>query len=148
CEFHAHQLDTRGGENRESAYLALNPMGKIPSLADGALTLWESNAINWYVAEKTPGALLLPTRLEDRALVHRWMFFQAAHVTPACVQVFRATNKRLQAFWKLQGDPQSAEAGRKELARYLPVLDAALEGRDWLERTFSLADISYAPHLW
>ena len=35
-----------------------------------------------------------------------------------------------------------------ELARYLPVLDAALAGREWLEGEFSLADIAYAPHLW
>ena len=37
-------------------------------------------------------------------------------------------------------------AARLELARYLPVLDAALEGRQWLEGAFSLADLAYAPH--
>ena len=40
------------------------------------------------------------------------------------------------------------EAGRKELARYLPVLEGALADREWLERQFSLADVAYAPHLW
>ena len=142
-----HLLDTRKGENRTPGYLAINPMGKIPALVDGALRLWESNAINWYAAEKVPKAGLLPTSIEGRARVQRWLFFQAAHVSPACVPVFRASNTRVQAFWQTSGDPQAAEGARKELARYLPVLEAALEGRQWLEEQFSLADVAYAPHL-
>jgi glutathione S-transferase len=145
--FQAHLLDTRSGENRAAEYLSVNPMGKIPALADGTLRLWESNAINWYVAEKLPNARLLPTSLEGRASVQRWLFFQAAHVTPACISVFRGTNVRVQAFWQTKDDPQAVEAGRKELARYFPVLEAALANRDWLEVDFTLADIAYAPHL-
>ncbi len=140
-------LDVKGGENRGPAYLGINPMGKIPALVDGDLRLWESNAINWYAAEKFPRAGLLPGTPEGRASVHRWLFFQSAHVTPACVPVFRATNDRVKAYWKAEVDPQALEAGRKELARYLPVLEEALEGRVWLERDLSLADIAYAPHL-
>ena len=145
--FQPHPLDTRAGENRSAAYLAVNPMGKIPALVDGDLKLWESNAINWYAAEKLPKARLLPLTIEGRARVQRWLFFQAGHVTPACVQVFRATNAKVQAFWQTSADPQAAEAARKELGRYLPVLEAALADREWLERDFSLADIAYAPHL-
>jgi glutathione S-transferase len=69
-------------------------------------------------------------------------------VSPACIHVFRATHPRIQAFWQTTGDPQAAEGGRKELARYLPVLESALGDRDWLEGDFSLADVAYAPHLW
>lgn len=145
--FEPRLLDTRAGENRAAAYLAVNPMGKIPGLVDGALTLWESNAINWYAAEKFPAARLLPPSIEGRARVQRWLFFQAAHVTPACVPVFRATNPRVQAFWQTKGDPQAAESARKELSRYLPVLEATLSDRRWLEGEFSLADVAYAPHL-
>lgn len=144
--FEPKRLDTRGGENKLPAYLAVNPMGKIPALVDGSLRLWESNAINWYAAEKFPAAQLLPSTIEGRARVQRWLFFQSAHVTPACIPVFRSTNPRVQAFWNTKGDPQATETARKELARYLPVLEAALEGRDWLERDFSLADVAYAPH--
>ena len=148
ARFEPHLLDTRAGENRGAAYLAVNPMGKIPALVDGSLKLWESNAINWYAAEKNPGARLLPASLEGRACVQRWLFFQSAHVSPACMPVFRATNARVQTFWKSAADAQAAEAGRKELARYLPVLEGALGDRDWLEREFSLADVAHAPHLW
>jgi glutathione S-transferase len=125
-DFQPHPLDTRAGENRRPEYLAVNPMGKIPALADGPVRLWESNAINWYVAEKFPSARLIPASPADRASVLRWLFFQSAHVTPACVPVFRATHARVQEFWQTKGDPQAADSGRKELARYLPVLEEAL----------------------
>jgi glutathione S-transferase len=74
------------------------------------------------------------------------MFFQTGHISPACLPVFRDTNPRVQAFWKYQPDASAAAAGRKELARFLPVIDSALAGREWLEGEFSLADIAYAPH--
>jgi glutathione S-transferase len=80
--------------------------------------------------------------------VQRWLFFQAAHVSPACVPLFRATNRRVQEFWKTTGEPAAAEAARRELGRWLPVLESALDGRDWLEGVFSLADVAHAPHLW
>ncbi|HET7784339.1 MAG TPA: glutathione S-transferase family protein [Myxococcales bacterium] len=138
-------VDTRAGENRGAAYLALNPMGKIPAFADGGFKLWESNAINWYAAEKL--GRLLPATPEGRASVQRWLFFQSAHVSPACIPLFRFTNARVQEFWKTKGDAGSAEGARKELGRYLPVLEAQLSGREWLENEFSLADVAYAPHL-
>jgi glutathione S-transferase len=53
----------------------------------------------------------------------------------------------MQAYWKMQADAATAEAGRKELARYLPVLQDALAGKEWLEGAFTLADVAYAPHL-
>src|SRR5256885_4437433 len=142
-----HLLDTRNGENRRPDYLAINPMGKIPSLVDGAFKLWESNAINWYVAEKRPAARLVPDSIEGRASVHRWLFFQAGHVTPACITVFRNTNERVKAFWNPPIDPRALEAARKELARYLPVIESALGDREWLEGAFSLADVAFTPHL-
>jgi glutathione S-transferase len=146
-EFRPHLLDTSRGENRTPEYLALNPMGKIPALVDGDLRLWESNAINWYVAEKFPKARLLPALPEERASVLRWLFFQSAHVTPACIPVFRATHARIQEFWRPKPDPQAAQAARTELARYLPVIEQALGDGDWLAGAFSLADIAYVPHL-
>ncbi len=143
-----HCVDTRSGENRAAPYLAVNPMGKIPALIDGDVRLWESNAINWYTAEKYPDAGLIPASLAERASVQRWLFFQTGHVSPACAGFFRATNPRMQAFWGIKSDPHAADAARKELSRYLPVLEAALAGREWLANDFSLADIAYAPHLW
>jgi len=147
-DYRGHALHVPLGESRTPDYLALNPMGKVPSLIDGDIELWESNAINWYVAEKHPEAGLLPTSVAGRARVQRWLFFQAAHVSPACISVCCSTNARFRGFWGVAGDAQTEERGRRELSRYLPILEAALAHRDWLEGDFSLADIAFVPHLW
>jgi glutathione S-transferase len=142
-----HSFDRPDGDNRAAGYLALNPMGKVPALVDGEVRLWESNAINWYLAETHPAARLLPASAAGRAAVQRWLLFQVGHVTPACHVIFRGTNRRVQAFWNVNATPQAVEAARTELARYLAVLEQALADRIWLEGDFSLADIAYAPHL-
>lgn len=147
ASFTPHPFDSPNGENRAALYLAVNPMGKVPALVDGDVRLWESNAINWYLAETHPGARLLPASPAGRAAVQRWLLFQVGHVTPACAVIFRGTNARVQSFWKTSATPQAVEAARTELARYLTVLEQALAGRTWLEGDFSLADIAYAPHL-
>ncbi|MET0343107.1 MAG: glutathione S-transferase family protein [Polyangiales bacterium] len=143
--FEPHAIDLR--KPRDPAYLALNPNGKVPTLVDGATTLWESNAINWYLAEKNPGAGLLPATHEGRASVLRWAFFQTAHVSPAATAVHRSLNPAHVRYLKQHTDAQEAENGRKELARSLPVLESALAEADWLLGAYSLADIAFAPHL-
>jgi glutathione S-transferase len=140
-------VDPRAGETRRPEYLALNPMGKIPALKDGDFVLWESNAINWYAAETHPQAGLLPPTPRERAAVQRWLYFQTGHVSPACLPIFRARHPAMQAFWNMKPDPALTAIAEKELARFLPVLDAALVGKEWLEGKFSLADVAYAPHL-
>lgn len=144
--FSPRRVDPRAPESRAPEYLALNPMGKAPALRDGNVVLWESNAIAWYLAERHPGARLLPAEPERRAAVLRWLFFQAGHVTPACVPVFQATNPRSQAHWKRAVDASVVVAARAELSRYLPVLEEALAARDYLEGELSLADLAYVPH--
>jgi len=143
--FGPHPLDLR--KSRSPEYLALNPVGKVPTLIDGATTLWESNAINWYLAEKYPRAGLLPSTPEGRAAVLRWAFFQASHVSPAATAVHRSINPAHVRYLGQHTDAQEAENGRKELARFLPVLESALTKADWLVGEYSLADIAYAPHL-
>ena len=145
--FTPHALDVPASEGQVPAHLALNPLGKVPALIDGELALWESNAINWYIAETHPDAALLPATAAGRASVLRWQLFQAAHVSPAATAVNRELSARHRHFWKLSPDPHAADNGKRELARYLPVLDSALGDLEWLEPHFSLADIAYAPHL-
>src|SRR5581483_10930017 len=50
-------VDLSRGEQRQPAYLALNPTGRTPTLADGDFTLWESNAILQYIASRTSNSL-------------------------------------------------------------------------------------------
>jgi glutathione S-transferase len=145
--FTPRPLNVPGGDGQAAGYRAVNPVGKVPALVDSDLSLWESNAINWYIAETHPKAGLLPATPAGRASVQRWLLFQAAHVSPAAMAVNRELNARHRQFWALSRDPAAADIGKRELARYLPVLETALADREWLEERFSLADIAYAPHL-
>jgi glutathione S-transferase len=120
---------------------------KVPALVDGEVSLWESNAINWYVAEKHPDSELLQPTPAGRASVQRWLFFQAAHVSPSATAINRVLSARHRDYWGQRSDPAAAEVGKQELARYLLVLESALGRGEWLEGRFSLADIAFAPHL-
>lgn len=65
-------LDLKQGEHRQAPFLAINPFGKVPAIADGDFCLWESGAILFYLAEK---AGKLPSSVGDRAVVNQWILF-------------------------------------------------------------------------
>ncbi len=65
-------LDMQQGEHRGPDFLAINPFGKVPTIADGDFRLWESGAILLYLADKQGK---LPKDLEGRALYDQWTFF-------------------------------------------------------------------------
>jgi glutathione S-transferase len=71
-------VDLLQGAQRTPAFLALNPTGRTPVLADGDFKLWESNAILQYLASKnaTP---LYPSDAQARADITRWMSWDLAH---------------------------------------------------------------------
>src|SRR5205814_2148199 len=68
-----------------------------------------SNAINWYAAEKFPQAKLLPSSIEGRASTARWLFFQAAHLTPASLPIIRATHPQFLKMFPIPPDPSAVE---------------------------------------
>ena len=70
------------GEGYAAAYKAVNPLGKIPALQDGALTLTESMAIVQYVADIFPQAALVPDDPAARAEVNRWAYYAVTEVEP------------------------------------------------------------------
>src|SRR5262249_54419706 len=76
-------LDLLAGELRLPPYVALNPNAKVPTLVDGDVTLWESNAILQYLADKEGRATLLPRAAAARADVVRWQFWEAVHFNRA-----------------------------------------------------------------
>jgi glutathione S-transferase len=79
-DFDAISVNLAAGEHRRPEFLKLNPTGKIPVLIDGDLVLSESVAIVKYLAEKYPDRGLLPTSLQDRAEVDRWLLFTATEL--------------------------------------------------------------------
>jgi glutathione S-transferase len=142
--FTPHLLNPREGENKTAAYLALNPMGKVPSLVDGPVVLWESTAIAWYLAEKYGAGKLLPATVEGRAEVVKWLSFLLGHVAPAQGGAFYNSAAGA-ALFNRAPDRNALENAHKELARFLPVLDAQLARTPYLAGEFSIADLCYAP---
>ena len=55
-------------------FRAVNPNGRVPALVDGDTVLWESMAINLYLAEKYGGAMM-PATVEGRGLACQWSFW-------------------------------------------------------------------------
>jgi glutathione S-transferase len=124
--------DISTGAQRTLEFLAVNPMGKVPALADGEATMAEAAAICAYVAERYPRAKLAPP-LGDvrRAKYLYWLFFAPSCIEPAMVQL--ATKIEM----------NSIAAGWGDATRVFDVLDHALENGPWiLGDEFSAADIA------
>lgn len=77
------EVNVYRGEGRSPAYLAVHPLGKIPSLVEGELVLWESNAILQYLDAAHGAHALSSPDPAERADVARWLFFETGHWQPA-----------------------------------------------------------------
>ena len=71
-EFEETVIDLQAGENRTAAFLALNPRGQIPTLVDGGVTVWDSQAILVYLARRY-GEAWLPVAPAAMAEVMQWL---------------------------------------------------------------------------
>ena len=135
-----HVPVTYGTDSKAGDYLAVNPNGRIPALIDGDLQLFESMAINLYLAKRYGGALY-PANAQDEARAWQWSVWAISEIEPLQMQIvvqtlFTPEDKR---------SPAVIEAATKSLQRPLKVLDAALEGREWLlGEAFSVADLNVA----
>jgi len=79
--YEAIPVDTRKGEQHKLEYLAINPNAKVPAIVDGDVTVFDSNAILLYLAEKT-GKFLPPKSDKLRGELLSWLMFVASGVGP------------------------------------------------------------------
>jgi glutathione S-transferase len=137
-------VDLVRGAQRQEAFLGLNPNGRVPVLVDGDFVLWESTAIMRYLSAKNGGALT-PSSARAQAEVDRWLAWQLAHLGPAMSKVaFERIVKKLTG----QGAPDEAAiaAGTAEFAKLSAILDAGLDGREYVAGSLSIADFALASH--
>jgi GST-like protein len=141
--YEAHLVDITKNESWTPDFLSLNPNGKSPAIIDpdgpgGApLALFESGAILVYLAEKT-GQLIPAAAAAGRYETLQWVMFQMGGMGPIFGQVGY--------FNKFAGkaieDKRPLERYATESKRVLGVLDARLEGRDWIMGDYSIADVA------
>jgi GSH-dependent disulfide-bond oxidoreductase len=115
--YEAIPVDTRKGEQHAPAFLAVNPNGKLPAIVDGATTVFDSNAIMLYLAEKTGTFMPKP---EHRGAALSWLMFTASGVGPFSGQ---AVHFKHMAQEKL---PYAIDRYQYEAERHYGVLDAHL----------------------
>ncbi|MEK7434696.1 MAG: glutathione S-transferase family protein, partial [Cyanobacteriota bacterium] len=80
-------IDIFKGEHKSESFLKLNPNGKIPCLQDDNFILWESVAINYYVAAKNKPELL-GSNLQERALIDQWVLWCSSELNPPVSAIF------------------------------------------------------------
>jgi glutathione S-transferase len=136
-------VDLVKGEQRQPAFLALNPFGRVPVLVDGDLTLPESHAILAYLGEKT--GRLWPGSAGDRATALQCMFLLSQHVMPAAGQVALRIRAKVLG---IPCDEAIVAQGEQALQPVLEIIDRRLATNRWmLGADFSLVDCAYCPVL-
>ena len=136
-------VDYFKGEQKAEPYLSLNPNAAVPAMTDGDFSLWESNSMLQYAADKVGNADAYPRDLQIRADINRWMFWESASWFPSCY-VFLVENcvKPL-----LGGQPDTAvlDAQAPVFHKLAGILDRRLAQQPWVagDRP-TIADIALA----
>jgi glutathione S-transferase len=133
-------VDLAAKENREPDYLRVHPLGQVPALVDGDVTVFESIAICMYLADRFPERGLAPPASSPlRAAYYQWLIFCPSTIEPAIGR------------WS-QHSGEVGEAEReKALARFgeaADLLSRVLAAREhMLGETFSTVDIIVGSNL-
>lgn len=130
-------IDLSAKEQKQAAFLDLNPNGRIPVIIDhdnDDFVVFESGAILLYLAEKT--GKLLPKEAKARSQVVQWLMFQMGGVGPMMGQAnvfYRYAEEKIE---------YAIHRYQTESRRLLAVLDNRLKDREYLVGDYSIADIA------
>ena len=126
--------------SRTAEFLRINPNGHIPALVDGDVTLWESLAINLYLARKY-GKALWPKTPEDEGRAYMWSVWAMTELESPVLTAF--VNRVMLP--EPQRNEAEAQAAAERFRTPLGVLEGALGGKDYLvDQAFSVADLNVA----
>lgn len=124
------RVDLARGEHRQQPYLALNPNGKVPLLIDGALRLWEADAIMVHLAA-TAGSDLWPSVPALQVEVLRWLSWNQAHFSRhGGTLYFEHLIKPLLGMG--EADAATVADAGKFFRQFAAVLDSHLAAHEWL----------------
>ena len=131
---------TRADDLQTAEYLRLNPNARIPTLVDGDLVLWESMAINLYLAQKYDGPMHCASP-EVLGIAAQWSFWAMLELEHLLLNLLE--HRALLA--EFSRDASAVERNELLLKKPLGVLNDALAGRSYLAGTsFTVADLNVA----
>jgi len=134
----------RSPETRSPEFFELNPNYRVPVIDDDGFVLYESMAINFYLAKKHGGPLR-PVDAEQEALAVQWSLWETDRLDRQIVNYVRHTEE----FPPAERKPDVAEAMWKEIVPAFDVLETQLKKTEWLTGSeFSLADLNVAAALY
>ncbi len=121
------------GDQQKPDYLAINPMGKVPTLQHGDIVITETAAICTYLADAFPKAgLSVPIGDPRRGVYLKWLFFGPGCLEPAVID--RAAPRK--------EEPRRAMLGYGDFDTVMNVLAKAVEKGPWLlGEQFTAADV-------
>lgn len=134
------KINMREKEHKSTGFLKLNPNGKIPCLTDKDFVIWESLAINNYLADKYLPELLGSTP-EIRGLIQQWNYWSMLDLQKPLIEIF------IQKVFvpEEKRDQSLIEKAQKNCQPLLAILDSALGKAKYLVGdTFSVADLNMA----
>ncbi|MDE2581326.1 MAG: glutathione S-transferase family protein [Rhodospirillales bacterium] len=137
------EIDLRGGENRQDAYLAKNPFGQMPALElDDGTIVTEIIPICEYLDEIAPGASLIGATAQERAETRMWVRRLDLNIIEPLGCGFRFA-EGLKLFQnRIHVIPQAAGDLKQIAQEWLRRLDAMMQGKTWIcGPRFTLADI-------
>jgi glutathione S-transferase len=134
------ERSTRAEDLRTAEYLRLNPNARIPTLVDGEVVLWESMAINLYLAQKYEGPMHC-AKSEMLGLATQWSFWAVLEMEALLLELLQH-----RALLPVSvRDPSYAERDELLLKRPLSVLNGCLAGDKFLVgENFTVADLNVA----
>jgi glutathione S-transferase len=133
------------GGNRDADFLAMNPMGLVPVIRDGDVTMCESNAIVRYLSGRFRPGLLRPEDHRHLAMAEQWMEWQQNCFAAPVTAIFM-NNVRLPAAKRNAAAVAEAE---KRAGDALKIADTHLSRHDWFAGpAFSYGDIVMGVMLW
>lgn len=137
------RVDIAKGEQKQPEFLAINPNGKVPTLENGEVTLWESPAIMCYLAQKA-GSDLWPSDPARQIDVIRWLSWDTAHFSRHASRLFWQRYVK-PTFGLGEPDRQEIEDATGFFKQFAAVLNDHLKGREYVVGDqLSVADFAVA----
>jgi len=131
-------------DTRQPEFLKINPNGHVPTIDDNGTIIWESMAINLYLAEKYGKAPLWPATVEGHGACYQWSLWAVTEVETPLIEVLQH-RVLLPAE---QRDEKAALAAFEKLKAPMKLLDDRLQKSEYLlGKEFTIADLNAASML-